>query len=89
MVNMKKISLLLSMIAFVSFVAIAPVSAGSPVTTKKATTVQPAPAAKKACCTDAKKACCTDPKTCKCAKGKTGKTCTEMKKTTPAAPKAK
>ena len=71
---MKKISLLLSMLAFVSFVAITPVSAGNPVTTK-------AP--------DAKKACCKDEKAGKCTMCKDGKTCTEMKKTTTPAPKAK
>ena len=80
---MKKISLLISMLAFVSFVAIAPVSAGNPVTTKKATTAQTtkAPAAKKACCADAK--------TGKCTMGKDAKTCPEMKKTTAPAPNAK
>ena len=78
---MKKISLLLSIIAFVSFVAITPVSAGNPVTTKKVTTAQPAHAAKKACCADAK--------TGKCTMGKDAKTCPEMKKTTAPAPKAK
>ena len=80
---MKKISLLLSMLAFVSFVAITPVSAGNPVTTKKAPTAKttPAPAAKKACCADAK--------TGKCTMGKDGKTCPEMTKTATPAPKAK
>ena len=80
---MKKISLLLSMLAFVSFVAITPVSAGNPVTTKKAPTAQTtkAPAAKKACCKDEKAG--------KCTMCKDGKTCTEMKKTTTPAPKAK
>jgi D-alanyl-D-alanine carboxypeptidase len=80
---MKKISLLLSMLAFVSFVAITPVSAGKPATTKKAPTAQttPAPAAKKACCADAKKG--------KCCMGKDGKTCPEMEKTATPAPKAK
>ena len=79
---MKKVSLLLSMIAFVSFVAITPVSAGNPVTNKKAPTAKattPAPA---------KKACCADATTGKCTMGKDAKTCPEMKKTTAPAPKA-
>lgn len=78
---MKKISLLLSMVAFASFVAITPVSAQK-VTPKKATTVQATPApAKKACCANANG---------KCTMAKDGKTCTDMKKTTAAiAPKAK
>ena len=80
---MKKISLLLSMLAFVSFVAITPVSAGNPVTTKKAPTAQTTKAP------DAKKACCKDEKAGKCTMCKDGKTCTEMKKTTTPAPKAK
>lgn len=60
---MKKVSLFLSMIAFVSFVAIAPVSAQS--APKKATTTQPT----------AKKACCADPSAAKCAMAKDGKVC--------------
>jgi D-alanyl-D-alanine carboxypeptidase len=83
---MKKISLFLSMIAFVSFVAIAPVSAGNPVT-KKATTAQPAKTPAKA--PAAKKACCADAQTGKCTMGKDAKTCPEMQKTTAPAPKAK
>ena len=67
---MKKVSLFLSMIAFVSFVAVAPVSAQS--APKKVTTAQPAP----------KKACCGDP-TAKCTMAKDGKVCpaTKAKKT--------
>ena len=60
---MKKVSLFLSMIAFVSFVAIAPVSAQS--APKKVTTAQPT----------AKKACCADPSAAKCAMAKDGKVC--------------
>ena len=79
---MKKVSLLLSMIAFASFVAITPVSAQK-AAPKKATTAQATqPSAKKACCANAKAG--------KCTMAKGGKTCPEMKKTTAAiAPKAK
>ena len=80
---MKKVSLLLSMMAFVSFVAITPVSAGNPVPTKKAPTAQattPAPA---------KKACCAAAGTGKCTMGKDAKTCPEMKTKTVPTPKAK
>ncbi len=78
---MKKISLILSIIAFASFVAITPVSAQK-VTPKKATTAQVTSApAKKACCANANG---------KCTMAKNGKTCTNMKKTTASvAPKAK
>ena len=79
---MKKISLFLSVLAFVSFVAISPVSAGTPVATKKATTAQTAPATKKACCTDAKAGKCTGAMASKCTMGKDGKSCCAKKKTT-------
>lgn len=80
-INMKKINLFLSMVAFVSFVAITPVSAqNAPKTT---TTTQPA--AKKACCADA--ATCTKGKDCKACPADKAKACPNKAKKT--APKAK
>ena len=63
---MKNVSLFLSMIAFVSFVAISPASAQT--APKKVTTAQPV----------VKKACCSDPTAATCTK-KDSKTCTGMK----------
>ncbi|MDP4289922.1 MAG: hypothetical protein Q8908_02485 [Bacteroidota bacterium] len=78
---MKKISLLLSMLAFVSFVAITPATAQNATPKKNATAQAANP--------KAKKACCADPKTCKCKMAKDGKPCSAMKKAATPAPKAK
>jgi len=70
---MKKISLFLSMVAFVSFVAITPAVAQK--VPQKATTAQTAqPAATKACCADPKSATCAKG-TAACTKGSA--TCTK------------
>jgi hypothetical protein len=82
---MKKISLFLSMIAFVSFIAIGSVSAKTdpvkPVVKKATTTKTVKPASTKACCADAG--------TAKCTMGKDGKVCPEMAKKPAPAPQAK
>jgi hypothetical protein len=67
---MKKVSLFFSVLAFVSFVAITPVSAATQ--DNKPKTAQKVE--KKACSADAKKACCADSK-----KAGDSKACTKAK----------